>query len=356
MRDSDIQSAIRKALAGSSSQHPVDVARLYKLGGKAVIDAALGEMLTSTELNTAWTMKDGIQKTLYWLTGVISPLGSNMLVINRQRMESSRDRPPLRMPNADMQKCVTNTHKSVVNTQKTATKVQPKTANVKPIASKMQQAAVHQPDQKKETPMNARNTGRIGPPPSELRQTIYNKIVEHPGITQAALIKHALHKCPDATEKQAVKALSNMRHMANTIRAEGARGNLIYHLNSGVSQPSAKLAVLAQPAKPAKKAAVGKVVFGAEAAALRGDPAPSAPAKVAEVAKKSATPATPARVENETKVPSATHESSSHFSLYLDDLNHLHITVGDDDLMLYPAQTARLHKFMCRVALDGAPA
>lgn len=324
MREADIKAAIRKALAGSSSQQPVDVAALYKLDGKAVIDAALGEMLAKAELNTAWTMKGGVQKTLYWLTGVISPLGSNMLVINRPRMESARDRPPLRTPDADLSTPCADVRKNVTEVQKTVTDVQESATEVKPNTAKVQQTAVHQPAQKKEIPVNTTAKPHGGKQPSELNTTIFNKIVEHPGITQAALIAHAQHKCPDVTEKQIKKTMLNMVHTTKKIRVEGERGNYTYHLNTG-AKPT-------KPAKPSKTVAAGKVVFGNEAAALRGDPQPVA------------TPAS---------LPVAKQEAEPEFELLLSDENCLHINLGGNRFRLNPKQLARLDTFLARVLTDG---
>ena len=325
----DLKAAIRKALAGSSSQQPVDVAALYKLGGKAVIDAALGQMLAKAELNTAWTMKGGVQKTLYWLTGVISSLGNNMFVINRPRMESARDRPSLRTPDADLSTPCADVRKNVTEVQKTVTDVQESATEVKPNTAKVQQTAVHQPAQKKEIPVNAPAKPHGGKQPSELNTAIYNKIVEHPGITQAALIKHAQHKFPDATEKQIKKTILNMVHATKKIRAEGERGNYTYHLNTGAIRLPAKPT---KSAKPSKAVAAGKVVFGNEAAALRGDPQPAA------------TPASS---------PVAKQEVEPEFELLLSDENCLHINLGGNRFRLNPKQLARLDTFLARVLTDG---
>lgn len=325
----DLKAAIRNALTGSSSQQPVDVATLCKFGKKVDIDAQIGLMLANRELNTAWTMKDGVQKTLCWLTGVISPLGSNMLVINRQRMESARDRPPLRTPSADLRTPSAEIRKNVTEVQKTVTDVQQSATEVKPNTAKVQETAVHQPAQKKEIPVNTTAKPHGGKQPSELNTAIYNKIVEHPGITQDALIKHAHHKCPDAPEKQIRKTMLNMVHATKKIRVEGERGNYTYHLNTGVIRLPAKPA---KPAKPSKAVAAGKVVFGNEAAALRGDPQPAA------------TPASS---------PVEKQEAEPEFELLLSDENCLHINLGGNRFRLNPKQLARLDTFLARVLTDG---
>lgn len=225
----------------------------------------------------------------------------------------------LRTPCAEIRKNVTEVHKTVTDVQESATEVKPNTA-------KVQQTAVHQPAQKKETPVNTTAKPHGGKQPSELNTAIYNKIVEHPGITQDALIKHAQHKCPDATEKQIKKTMLNMVHATKKIRVEGERGNYTYHLNTGVSQLPAK------PTKPAKPAAAGKVVFGNEAAALRGDSQPAA------------TPASS---------PVAKQEVEPEFELLLSDENCLHINLGGNRFRLNPKQLARLDTFLARVLTDG---
>lgn len=319
----DLKAAIHTALAKSSSQQTVDVTTLYKLGNKVAIMAAVNAMVGSREVNVAQVTKDGITTTLCWLTGAVALAGSRF-VISRPRTD--RDRTPLRTPSADQ------SGSSGSENTTTSQKMQPNTA-------KVQQTAVHQPEQKKETTMNAPAKPHGEQQPGELNTAIYNKIVEHPGITKAALIKHAQQKCPDATEKQINKTILNLIHASKRIRTEGGRGNYTYHLNTGVSQPQAKPTA---SAKPARKAEVGKVVIGKEAAALRSDPAPSK------------TPAAP-------NMPKAAAPNDSHFTLMLSDENCLHISIGDEMFRLNPAQVARLDNFLARVfpdgvRIDGAPA
>lgn len=306
----ELKNSIRHALAGSSSQSPVDAVALYKLGKKADVDAALGELLANSELNTAWTMKDGVQKTLYWLTGVVGPFKSPWQ-LNQEKLKGIRQLPAatLRTPCADQS--------GSSGSENTTT-----SKKVKPIAS-------ISPAQKKEIPVNTTAKPHGGKQPSELNTAIYNKIVEHPGITQAALIKHAQHKFQDATEKQIKKTIFNLAHSSKKIRVEGKRGNYTYHLNTGVSQLPAKPV---KPAKPSKVVAAGKVVFGDEAAALRGDPQPAA------------TPASS---------PVVKQEAEQEFELLLSDENCLHINLGGNRFRLNPKQLARLDTFLARVLTDG---
>lgn len=159
-----------------------------------------------------------------------------------------------------------------------------------------------------------------------------NKIVEHPGITQAALIRHALHKYPEANEKQVKKTILNMVHSSKKIRSEGERGNLTYHLNAGMSAPVEKTKPIHKAA--ASKRIAGKVVTGAEAAVLRGDP--------------------PAERSQEAHRPAVKHETEPVFELLLSDENYLHINLDGFTLRLNPQQVARLDAFLGRVLTDSA--
>lgn len=192
-------------------------------------------------------------------------------------------------------------------------------------------------------------TTRFGIQPSELNTALYNKIVEHPGITQLALIKHAQHKFPDATEKQIKKMLCNLVHSAKKIRSEGKRGKLAYHLSIGVTQPPAKPASPAKPVQPVKKAVVGKVLHGEEGREAAKMAAPS----VAKASKPSATPV--ARVINNIKIPVET--PADDFYCLLQDDGSLCIYDGSGDVMLNPDQISRLQRFMTRYQIvQGAPA
>lgn len=68
----DLRAAILKALTGSDSQHPVNVAELYKLGSGAQVDALLHTLRDSGEINSVIVTKRGVTSSLFWLTGVIN--------------------------------------------------------------------------------------------------------------------------------------------------------------------------------------------------------------------------------------------------------------------------------------------
>lgn len=272
-------------LAGSSSANPVPFATLAMKSGllpdtlRMVLDQMIGNV--PSPINRATLTRGDKTQEVYWPTGMVAqrsgPQGITVNPLNRPAY-IGRDEPA------------------------PAAKVQPKTSIPE-----------------KETPMN----------PSELRKTIHDKIVQHPGIRQDALIKHALQQCPAATEKQIKKALANMGQ-AKQIRSDGERSNLSYHLNTVVAQPPAKPR---KPAKPANKPAVGKVVLGKEAAALRGESARRRVAKVAKVA----------------KVPPHAKGVAPAFSVMLSDDDQLHIVSGDDSVILNQERIDRLHRFLTRI-------
>lgn len=222
----------------------------------------------------------------------------------------------LRMPGADMHKPASELQKNVTELQESAPKVKP-TASIP----------------SKENAMNEANRpGGSGKQPGALNKAIHDKIIGHPGITETALIKHVLQQLPGTTEKQVRKTMSNMRHVTKKIRTEGERGNLTYHLNTGVKSTPAKAAKPASKVGTGKRVAVGKVVTGAEAASLRGDP-PAAK-----------TPAS---------LPVVKQEAEPDFELLLSDENCLHINLGGDKFRLNPNQLARLDAFLGRVLPDG---
>ena len=106
--------------------------------------------------------------------------------------------------------------------------------------------------------MNSPSASGKGKQPGELNKAIYDKVLIHPGISRDALIRHAQQACPDATEKQIGKTISNLVHSSKKILMEGESGNLSYHLNTAALLPKSK------PAKktPAKKAPAAKLLTG----------------------------------------------------------------------------------------------
>lgn len=68
----DLQNKIRDALSGSSSQKPVDVSRLYKLGDKDAVEATLLGMYRSREVYCCLHIRKGNETSVWWLSGAAS--------------------------------------------------------------------------------------------------------------------------------------------------------------------------------------------------------------------------------------------------------------------------------------------
>lgn len=65
----DLKANVRKALAGSSSQHPVDTAVLAKGHHRRRIEAALMELYQANEVGCCKVIKRGEASTVWWLIG-----------------------------------------------------------------------------------------------------------------------------------------------------------------------------------------------------------------------------------------------------------------------------------------------
>ena len=65
----DLKASIRKALAGSSSQQPVDVAALYRLGDVQSVQTALLEMYRDREIYCCLNIKRGKETSIWWTVG-----------------------------------------------------------------------------------------------------------------------------------------------------------------------------------------------------------------------------------------------------------------------------------------------
>lgn len=68
----DPQTAIRKALAGSSSQQPVGIVDLYPLGTRKQVQAALMELYQAQEICCCKSIKGGQENVVWWLSGKVS--------------------------------------------------------------------------------------------------------------------------------------------------------------------------------------------------------------------------------------------------------------------------------------------
>ena len=70
--NSPLHNAIRNALAGSSSQQPVDTGKLYPLGTRAAVKAALMELYQAREVYCCKHIKCGQESVVWWLVGGVS--------------------------------------------------------------------------------------------------------------------------------------------------------------------------------------------------------------------------------------------------------------------------------------------
>jgi hypothetical protein len=284
---SDLKTAIRKALAGSSSQTPVDTRALMSLGIKAEMTVALGEMQSSREINTALVIKGGEQTVLYWLTGATGlPMAYMQPVAPIMSFPSTAMYLPVREP-------------------KTIAKVKP-TASVEFISF------VQKPIKEKEKAMTT-NVKQ----PSELNAAMMKLITDQPGIKHQRAIELALKQAPGATEKQAKKLLLNLVHASKKIRAEGPRGDVCYYLNvNGITA--------SKPVASARKAGRRKAT----------------PVKAAPTPK-------PANLPNQ--LTCAKKQVDDDFSILLAENNDLYINKSGELFILSHDQAARVASFIHRI-------
>jgi hypothetical protein len=206
----DLKELIRKALAGSNSQQPVDTKTLLSLGKSDAILFALESLKASREINTALVIKGGEQTVLCWLTGATAqrtwPKGIQLS--SPSGMRAPPQRPDL---------------------QQAAAKVKPITS----IPTK----------QKKEKSMQQRNP---------ITNAITDIVKDQPGMKRQPIIELAMQRVKDATEQQANKALANLIHSSKRIKImSDANGNRIHYLNDGKAAPAKAVAKKAAPAKKA---------------------------------------------------------------------------------------------------------
>lgn len=176
----DTRTAILNALAGSSSQKPVNVADLYPLGSLDDVEGMLHRLRDSGEINSAIVTRGGVTSALFWLTGVLHPTVKGQFVINKHTVEHAREK---RLPIA---------------------------------------AIASEPD--KETNMT-NTTPEFG------RQAIYSLIVDQPGILLVDLIRATQESFPDIEHKKILKTIDNMWRMAKQIRFDGEGKNRAFYAN-----------------------------------------------------------------------------------------------------------------------------
>lgn len=66
-----LKQAIRKALAGATSQTPVSTAPLYSLGSRRQVEAALMELYQAREAACCKITTRGVERIVWWPVGAI---------------------------------------------------------------------------------------------------------------------------------------------------------------------------------------------------------------------------------------------------------------------------------------------
>lgn len=72
-------------LAGSSSQQPVDTAKLYKLGKRDAVEAALLELYHAHQVCCCKVTKGKQENIVWWLSGGVTPLGHSRMCAPKKR-------------------------------------------------------------------------------------------------------------------------------------------------------------------------------------------------------------------------------------------------------------------------------
>jgi hypothetical protein len=214
-----LRDPILKKLAGSSGQNPVRLDDLRKVAEPICDDLQLlydlmEQLYSEKVVNRASGFKDGKQYMAYWLTGSTQAYA-----------------PPFQPSLPPRQQIIRN----VATPQQAAAKMQPA---AKPVVSVLPTPT---PQEKK---MSA---------PNQLRATLFDKITSEPGIKQTEAVKFALSKHPDATERQAEKAISNMLHSAKKITVQGVRGERTLYPKTESAKPATSKAATAKPSKSKSK-------------------------------------------------------------------------------------------------------
>jgi hypothetical protein len=70
----DLKTAIRAALAGSSSQQPVDTQQLYQLGQRKRVQAALMDMYAAREVSCCLITTRGVSRSVWWSVDTLRAL------------------------------------------------------------------------------------------------------------------------------------------------------------------------------------------------------------------------------------------------------------------------------------------
>lgn len=293
-------------MSGCDSSKPMSFETLVEKSGlqPSTMESVLWQMRYASPplINSATVTRDGESQEVYWPIGIVDHRKAFQTTINLGNSIASGFSGQRQPPRRSETERPAGSSGSEKKTTSTAAPESPMEA--KPITIQ-------------EAPMNSTTKPAVRKA-SKITQAIYDKIVAHPGIKHADLIKHALKECPDSTEKQANKSIQNLIHVSKKIRAEGKGEDRTLHLTIGVS------AVKTKPTAPAKRA-VGKLITGKEAKALRKTKFRSSPKK-ASIA-----------------------EVDRSFGCLIDDEDHLHLILGENKMILNPIHVQRLDGFLKRI-------
>ena len=298
-----MKAAILEALKGSHSQNPVRADDLIDLGVPGEVRSELESLFDNGDVNRAQITRKGISHYYYWLTGIINPPVHGHF----------RDKPRLSDAEAGKKRAEVAKHLKTINDKekdmpRITTPAAPIKADAKPV--KTDKAPRH------------RSSGALS-------IDLLGQIIATPGISRVALVKFAAEKHPEATKSQFDKAIWDMVNTSKTVCFTGPASNRFY---SATDKAQAHLDHLTTP--------VQKIIKPAK---------PEKPAKPVGCASRTTVHE---MHPTDTALPSPVHPADT-FNLMLSDENHLHLTVGDDVIMLKPDQTARLHTFLNRISLVG---
>jgi hypothetical protein len=214
----NLRETVLKKLTGSNSQNPIHLEILRAIAEPICEDLIdlydlLDQLYVDKTIQRASGYKDCKPFVSYWLTGSIQ-------AVQPFRISTP---PPAR---AVLVRKIATPEEAAAKMQPTAAKVQPNTS-ISPFP------------QTQEKPM--------GHPSSEVRTTIYNMIVTKPGMKQTDLIEYVLIECPNSTEKQVRKMISNLVHSSKKVRYEGIRAKRTLFPIDETSKPANRPAVAAPP-------------------------------------------------------------------------------------------------------------
>lgn len=299
-----MKAAILNILTGSTGQKPVSGDVLMALGEKDAVTDAIGNLLDGRPpaINTARVMRDGVWSDMYWLTG-----GVEKFNLHAFRVTPSKP----------------------IATVTSPQKVQKKTLIQK--GEIMEKPSTEKKPQKKRLRSS-----------SEMSLKLLQKVIDHPGVSRVDLMAYAAMEYPEADTRRIAKSIWDMVNTSKTIRQQGPLAERVYFpIDQSKTAKPLSAAVKKSEVRPAVKPAVVRPeIKQAEAAPEIKQAVKQSAAASWELLEKSVRPA-------------QQHGGSAEFHVMLSDENHLHLSIGDDVVMLKPAQTACLHRFLNRVSLGG---